>query len=380
MCGFYDALVQSCHMQSLPNTFPVTGLGEEDALCLVEGLCKNHSARLDAPIALAHMDPPTPHIAHALAGLGASLNQNLLHPDLSPFATKAESRVLDWMCDAFGMAAGHMCGGSTLGNLEAIWAAREYGCTSVVASEEAHISVPKAAHILGMRYDPRPVDRHGRIDLSSGIGENVCLVLTAGTTGRGSIDTLFAKGLWTHVDAAWAGPLIFTRYANRLSGIHKADSVVVSAHKWLYQPKDSALVMFKRKESLKTVSFGSSYLASPNVGVQGSRSAAAVPLLGTLLAWGQTGLAQRIEDGMQMSEKLADWLNAKEGVECLQRPESGVLNWRIIGKDMERIISRLGPTTSMFRVNGEPWGRQVAANPYADLEQVKQRIYTAIAA
>lgn len=43
------------------------------------------------------------------------------------------------------------------------------------------------------------------------------------------------------------------------------------------------------------VSFGSAYLATPNVGVLGLRGAVAVPLLATLLAWGRQGVAKRIE-------------------------------------------------------------------------------------
>ena len=67
--------------------------------------------------------------------------------------------------------------------------------------------------------------------------------------------------------------------------ITKADSVAVSAHKWLFQPKDSALIMFQNPELANSaISFGGGYLTSPNVGVQGSRGAVAIPLLATLIA------------------------------------------------------------------------------------------------
>ncbi|MFX8160698.1 hypothetical protein ABTL01_20260, partial [Acinetobacter baumannii] len=78
----------------------------------------------------------------------------MLHPATSPFATEAERLVLEWIVSAFDMAWGLFCSGSSLANLTALWAAREAGSTLVVASTEAHISVAKAANILGMKYHP----------------------------------------------------------------------------------------------------------------------------------------------------------------------------------------------------------------------------------
>src|SRR5713101_3216767 len=96
------------------------------------------------------------------------------------------------------------------------------------------------------------------------------------------------KAAWTHVDAAWAGPLRLSEpHKDRLAGIEQADSVAVSAHKLLFQPKESGLVLFRDvARANDAISFGGSYLAVANVGVLGSHGAVAVPLLGTLLAWG----------------------------------------------------------------------------------------------
>ena len=52
---------------------------------------------------------------------------------------------------------------------------------------------------------------------------------------------------WIHVDAAWAGPLVLSeQHKGRLAGIERADSVAVSAHKWLFQPKEAGLVFFRQ--------------------------------------------------------------------------------------------------------------------------------------
>jgi len=153
------------------------------------------------------------------------------------------------------------------------------------------------------RLQPTHPDKIGDIS-------NACLVLTAGTTATGVIDplTLAAQAKWTHVDAAWAGPLrLSPTHAHLLNGIDKADSIAVSAHKWFFQPKDSALIMFRETEqSNPAISLGGGYLTAPNVGVQGSRGAAAIPSLATLIAWGREGIVNRIDRVMLMASKLAN--------------------------------------------------------------------------
>jgi len=357
-----------------PDSLPETGTDESGVLALFTDLIESRSTRLGASTSLAHMDPPTPDLAARLVGLNAVHNQNLLHPDLSPFATEAERRVIDWLAPFFGMRDGHLCGGSSIANLAALWCAREHGARSVTASLDAHLSIPKAAHLLGMDYHALPIDERGRaIVPPTGVADDGALVLSAGTTGRGAIDPLVRPACgWLHVDAAWGGPLRLTRHASLLDGIQHADSVAISAHKWLYQPKDSALVLFRSPEAQSRISFGGSYLAVPNVGVQGSRGAAAVPLLATLLAWGREGLAWRIERNMRDAERLADALDADPRVLLLQRPDTAVLNWRPADPeaDMDALLKRLGTTSSRTSIDGETWVRQVAANPHADIDAV----------
>jgi len=331
------------------------------------------------------MDPPPPWIAAQLVGLNAVVNQNLLHPDLSPFATQAEHRVIAWLAPFYGMTEGHFCAGSsagsTIANLTALWCAREHGAVRVVASADAHISVPKAAHILGMPFEAVPVNEAGRLNrerLPSTDGAAV--VLTAGTTGRGVIDDLEAIDCaWLHVDAAWAGPMRLTGYGARLDGVERANSVAVSAHKWFFQPKDSALILFKDSETQAAISFGGSYLAVPNIGVQGSRGAAAIALLGTFLAWGRGGLAEHVERCMAVSEQLAERLSSDRRCELRQSPETGVVNWRPKVGSIESVLLALAGTASRTAIGSETWVRNVAANPHADLDAIWHRIETALA-
>ena len=246
----------------LPESFPEVGIGEAETLGLLAPHVLGGGARLDAANALAHMDPPTPWITWATALWNARLNQNLLHKATAPFAIEAEKLVIDWLMPFFGMDGGHMCSGSTLANLTALWAARDAkSAKKVIASEAAHLSIRKAARILRLPYEEIPINKHGQLD-SDKICDvsNACLVLTAGTTSTGVIDPLklIGQAKWTHIDAAWGGPLrLSPTHRHLLEGIDAADSIAVSAHKWLFQPKDSALILFQDHELANAeISFG----------------------------------------------------------------------------------------------------------------------------
>jgi L-2,4-diaminobutyrate decarboxylase len=368
----------------LPHTLPEAGLGEMRALELLAGHVLDGAARLGAPASLAHMDPPTPWITWAMALWNASLNQNLLHEATSPFATQAEALVLAWLAPSFGMQGGHCCAGSTLANLTGLWAARDVaGVNRVVASQAAHLSVEKACRLLRLDLIKVPVDRHGRLDrVQLPPLDDACLVLTAGTTATGAIDPLDLAGAakWTHVDAAWAGPLRLSRaHAARLDGIEAADSVAMSAHKWLFQPKDSALVMFRELEQANAaIGMGGGYLAKPNVGVQGSRSAAAIPLLATLLAWGREGVAERLDRLMRTADALADAIEGCERLQLWGRPQTGINVFRPVRSSTAAFVQALPPgMVSTCVLDGQTWARSVAANPAVDLELVVSSILAA---
>jgi glutamate/tyrosine decarboxylase-like PLP-dependent enzyme len=381
-----DLLRQTSKAQEkLPDRFPNLGFGELNTLDLLAPHVLDRAARLDKSNVLGHMDPPTPWITWATALWNARLNQNLLHPATAPFAIEAEKKVIDWLAPFFGMNGGHMCSGSTIANLTALWAARDAkGIKKVIASKAAHISIEKAARILGLPYEQIAINSNGQIEPDK-IGDitKACLVLTAGTTATGAIDPLdlAGKAKWSHVDAAWAGPLrLSPTHAHLLDGIDEADSVAVSAHKWFFQPKDSALIMFREPEIANpAISFGGGYLAAPNIGVQGSRGAAAIPLLATMIAWGKTGFANRIDQTMSMASKLAKALVKEESISLWAMPKTGVTVFRPLTINTEEFYTNL--PEGMFStciLDDKKWLRSVAANPLADIDEIISTIQVAI--
>ena len=356
--------------QRLPTSLPEIGIGADAALSAMFDDVLGRSRDLGAPGFFAHMDPPTPPITWAMHLWTASRNQNLLHPDTAPRARELERLAVDWIAPWFGMSGGHMTPGSTVANLTAIWAARESGCRVVVSGTGAHLSIRKAAHLLGMEH--RVIDDWSVADDLT----NAVAVITAGTTSSGEIESLDAARLarWRHVDAAWSGPLrLSDRYRHLLDGIEDADSVAMSAHKWLFQPKESAFVLFADHEAAhKSISIDGAYLAVPNVGILGSHGAVAVPLLAMLLAYGREGVAGMIDRTMALIDELAELVDAHDDLESRSEPSSGVLCWRHKSVSVDDIKRYLPDDVlvSSTVIDGEPWLRSVAANPNADPAKV----------
>ena len=373
-------------LPALGDHLPENGVGSIAALDQLAPLVLGGAARLGAPTAFAHKDPPTPWVTWAATLWNASLNQNLLHPATAPVAREIEEKVMAWLSPYFGMSGGHMTPGSSAANLTALWAARECaGITEVIASDSAHLSIKKSAHILGLRFTMIPTDAQGVLSREALPRDltRAALVLTSGTTSVGALDPLdlIGQAAWTHVDAAWGGPLRMTRYADRLAGIEQADSVAVSSHKWLFQPKESALIMFREAtKATEAISFGGAYLAEPNVGLLGSHGATAIPLLAMLMSWGRAGVALRIERCMAMADELAEYIRTDERLELFAEPTTGLVVWRPRAQDdLEKTLKRLPPgMISTVTIGSDQWCRNTAANPNADIGQLIQEIRKAL--
>jgi L-2,4-diaminobutyrate decarboxylase len=367
----------------IPRELPEAGRPPSEVLSDLAPWVIGKAMPLDSPGSLASMNPPTPWMTWVAALWNAAVNQNLLHPALSPVAGPIERRTIEWLAPYFGMGGGHLVPGSTVANLTGLWAAREVrGIREVVASEAAHVSVRKAANLLGLKFRTVPVDRDQRL-LPSRLGDvsRSALVLTAGTSACGAVDPLDLThspvAAWTHVDAAWAGPLRFTdRFRSLLDGIQEADSVAFSAHKLLFQPKECAVVLFREAERAHAaLSYRADYLSEPNVGLLGSHGAAAVPLLITLLAWGRQGLARRIERCMELGETLAELVRAADDLELWRPPSTGIVVWRSRRSAPEEIARRLdGVHVGTVTLDGSSWLRSAIANPMADPARVVEAV------
>jgi glutamate/tyrosine decarboxylase-like PLP-dependent enzyme len=152
------------------------------------------------------------------------------------------------------------------------------------------------------------------------------VVATAGTTGGGMIDPLHAcadiaarEQLWFHVDAAWGGSALASdRLRGLLSGIERAQSIIIDAHKWLATTMGCALFITTRGELLSEAFHAStSFMPSSVAGVdpylnsvQWSRRFLGLRLFLALAAAGWQGLGAHVERAVVVIARVREKLEA----------------------------------------------------------------------
>jgi tyrosine decarboxylase/aspartate 1-decarboxylase len=158
---------------------------------------------------------------------------------------------------------GHLCGGGTMANLEALWVAGQLQPgKKILASEQAHYTHARISGVLGLEFNSVPVDSRGQMDADAlnkrvACGDVGTVVATMGTTATGSVDPLpeilalrEQHGFRVHADAAYGG---YFRLAQNLAGHAKAafarisevDSIVIDPHKHGLQPYGCGCVLFR---------------------------------------------------------------------------------------------------------------------------------------
>ena len=158
---------------------------------------------------------------------------------------------------------GHLCGGGTMANLEALWIASQlHPGKAVLASTQAHYTHQRITGVLKIPFETIPCDKRGRMDIpalarrlaAGGVGT---VVATLGTTATGAVDPLAAIvelrrrfDFRIHADAAYGG---YFRLADTLADdtklafecLREAASVVIDPHKHGLQPYGCGCVLFK---------------------------------------------------------------------------------------------------------------------------------------
>jgi glutamate/tyrosine decarboxylase-like PLP-dependent enzyme len=143
---------------------------------------------------------------------------------------------------------------------------------TVYASDQIHMSIPKAADVLGLgrdqvrlvrsdekfRLDVRDLRAMLDGDAARGLSP-FCVVGSAGTVNTGAVDPLseiarIARqyGLWFHVDGAYGAlGALDERKRPLFDGIERADSLSLDPHKWLYAPVDTGCLLVRDPEAAR---------------------------------------------------------------------------------------------------------------------------------
>src|SRR5271154_620629 len=210
------------------------------------------------------LKPPHP-IARAAYALATWINPNNHALDGGRASSAMEKEAVAQIAAMFGWKEhlGHLCGGGTMANLEALWVAGQLNPgKKIVASDQSHYTHKRISAVLQLPFAHVPTDDRGRMDPSAlekmlAAGDVGCVVATQGTTGTGSVDPLpeilrlrERYNFRLHVDAAYGG--YFTLASNLTAEtrasfdlIGRADSIVIDPHKHGLQPYGCGCVLFR---------------------------------------------------------------------------------------------------------------------------------------
>ena len=325
--------------------------------------------------------PSTPIGAYADL-IASALNANITCWRSGPAGTELERMVVRWLGSLIGydhQAKGLLTSGGSMANMIALLIAnrRKSGADTsrhglwssgppmtIYASEEVHMSIPKAADILGFGRDQVRViacDERQRMridllrqrleaDLREGL-RPFCVVASAGTVNTGVVDPLneianiaAEFGLWFHVDGAYGAPgVLDQRKKDLFAGLERADSVSLDPHKWLYVPVDAGCLLFRDAESamaafstedadyIKTHGYSDEEaFAFWDYGVELSRRFRALKVWLTLQYYGTRRIAEAIAQDISLAAYLGELVAKADDFELLAPIELSICCFRYV--------------------------------------------------
>jgi glutamate/tyrosine decarboxylase-like PLP-dependent enzyme len=286
-------------------------------------------------------------------------------------ASAVELAVLDWMREWMGMpeaTEGVLVSGGSVGTLTALAAAAhervdDRDQATGYVQEHTHAAVAKAWRMLGFnpanlrvlradpghRLQPAAVEAALAIDRQAGL-EPFVVVGTAGNTSTGAVDPLSdladvaeREGMWFHIDGAYGAPARLTPLGkDLLTGIERADSLVLDPHKWLFQPYEIGCVLVRHAGVLQhTFTLDGAYLRDTRGGAvefrergpQLTRSARALKLWLSLTVFGLDAFKDAIARGIALAELAEDTMRQRGGWEIVSPATLGIVCFRRSGAD-----------------------------------------------
>jgi tyrosine decarboxylase / aspartate 1-decarboxylase len=213
------------------------------------------------------LKPPHP-VARLAYALAMWINPNNHALDGGRATSAMEKESVAQIAGMYGWKnfLGHLCGGGTMANLEALWVAgQEHPGKKILASEQAHYTHGRISRVLQLPFEAVACNSKGGMDLNA-LAARVerndvgTVVATMGTTATGSVDPLpdilalrEKHGFRIHTDAAYGGYFALTgnlgeEAARAFSRIREADSIVIDPHKHGLQPYGCGCVLFRDPE------------------------------------------------------------------------------------------------------------------------------------
>ena len=364
-------------MAQLPATPPLQGEPVEDVFADFESIVVPHVTNWQHPRFFAYFPANSSPPSILAEWLTATMAANCMLWQTSPAGTEMEIHVLDWLRQMTGIGEGWhgiIQTGAGMATLSAIltareraldWAGKEKGLSGqpvlrVYTTDQAHSSVEKAVFLSGIGRDNLvkvTTDDAGAMDadaLRAAIAADrasgfvpcaLCCVI--GGTSVGASDRLDdilpvarQEGLFSHVDAAWAGSaLICPEFRDIARGVELADSVVMNPHKWLMTNFDCSAHFIRSVEDFqKTMSITPAYLMTQDaegltdysqLTLELGRRFRALKLWFVIRCYGVSGLQEIIRNHVAWTDDLAARIGATPGFEITSAPRLGLFSFRI---------------------------------------------------
>jgi tyrosine decarboxylase/aspartate 1-decarboxylase len=302
------------------------------------------------------LKPPHP-LARMAYALAMWINPNNHALDGGRASSAMEKEAVAQIAAMFGWSEhlGHLTGGGTMANLEALWAASKVRPGTVLASSQAHYTHGRISGVLGLPFESIPSDACGRLDpdaLARRLerGDVGTVVATIGTTATGSVDPLSEilelrarHGFRLHADAAYGGYFglasnLGEQARRAFDRLGEVDSIVIDPHKHGLQPYGCGCVLFRDpavgrlyKHDSPYTYFSSSELHLGEISLECSRpGAAAVGLWATqrllpLFPGGE--FARRLEASRAAALALTEKIRGDTRFLASFAPELDIVVW-----------------------------------------------------
>jgi glutamate/tyrosine decarboxylase-like PLP-dependent enzyme len=369
-------------------------LAEECRAVVVNSRANNH------PRMFGYVASPAAPVAVLAEWLAAALNQNVTSWRSAPAATEVERTVVRWLAELIGYAGrgvnencgGLLTGGGSAANLAALFVALRAragaeddggagaisrrglwgagAAMTLYASEQVHLSVPKAADLLGIgreqmrlvktdesfRLDVRALREMIEADRHAGL-RPFCVVANAGTVSTGAVDPLEDVAgvarehrLWLHVDGAYGAPAAAAPDKRGLfRGLELADSVALDPHKWLYAPLGVGCLLLREPARARAAfaGTGGDYIevferdedeafAFWDYGPELSRPFRALRVWAILRYYGARRVAAAVSEDCALAAHLAELVRATEDFELMAPVTLGICCFRYLPAGAQR--------------------------------------------
>ncbi|WP_299745621.1 pyridoxal-dependent decarboxylase [uncultured Tateyamaria sp.] len=311
----------------------------------------------------------------------------------SPAATEMETRMMDWLRQGLGLPEGYQgviqdsASSATLaavltmreralefrGNIEGLHGQPQL---RIYCSDQVHTSIDRAIWVAGIGQDnlvkirtTGDLRHMDPLDLEAAIAEDkqagripAGIIAATGATGMGASDDLEAvaavaeeHGIYTHLDAAWAGTaMICPEFRALWTGADRFDSIVFNPHKWLGAQFDCAAHFLRDPDQLRqTLAIRPEYLKTHGAediidysewSIPLGRRFRALKLWFLMRHYGMEGLRTRIRNHVKWSQALCERLRAEDDFEIVTEPILSLWTFKLADasdNDIQKLVDTI---------------------------------------